>query len=145
MSSLEKLLLLVAGLLLVLVGMALTAMRRPARKRKGKQEPKSQKMDFSKRLIADIRVLLWVVTVGGLTLAAYCIHRGFTGSLPWLSAMVGLPWTAHGTVCAFYLNMAKSDHRSGGITYDAAKAANFNVPQQTQEQGPEGSVDSPAI
>ena len=46
MSSLEKLLLLVAGLLLVLIGMALTAMRRPARKRKGKQEPKSQKMDF---------------------------------------------------------------------------------------------------
>ncbi len=140
MSGLEKALLLVAGLLLVLVGMALTAMRRPARKRKGKQEPKSQKMDFSKRLIADIRALLWVVTVGGLTLAAYCIHRGFTGSLPWLSAMVGLPWTAHGTVCAFYLNMAKSDHRSGGITYDAAAAVNFNAPQE-----PEGSVDSPAI
>lgn len=140
MSGLEKLLLLVAGLLPVLVGMALTAMRRPARKRKGKREPKSQKMDFSKRLIADIRVLLWVVTVGGLTLAAYCIHRGFTGSLPWLSAMVGLPWTAHGTVCAFYLNMAKSDHRSGGITYDAAAAVNFNAPQE-----PEGSVDSPAI
>ena len=140
MSGLEKALLLVAGLLLVLVGMALTAMRRPARKRKGKQEPKSQKMDFSKRLIADIRALLWVVTVGGLTLAAYCIHRGFTGSLPWLSAMVGLPWTAHGTVCAFYLNMAKSDHRSGGITYDAAAAVNFNAPQE-----PEGSIDSPAI
>lgn len=140
MSGLDKALLLVAGLLLVLVGMALTAMRRPARKRKGKQEPKSQKMDFSKRLIADIRALLWVVTVGGLTLAAYCIHRGFTGSLPWLSAMVGLPWTAHGTVCAFYLNMAKSDHRSGGITYDAAAAVNFNAPQE-----PEGSVDSPAI
>ena len=107
MIGLEKVLLLVAGLLLVLVGMALTAMRRPARKRKGKQEPKPQKMDFSKRLIADIRVLLWVVTVGGLFLAFYCIRTGYTGSLPWISAMVGLPWTAHGTVCAFYLNMAK--------------------------------------
>ena len=107
MSGLEKVLLLVAGLLLVLVGMALTAMRRPARKRKGKQEPKPQKMDFSKRLIADIRVLLWVVTVGGLFLAFYCIRTGYTGSLPWISAMVGMPWTAHGTVCAFYLNMAK--------------------------------------
>ena len=39
--------------------------------------------------------------------------------------MVGLPWTAHGTVCAFYLNMAKSDHREGGITYESAKAAGF--------------------
>ena len=142
MSGMEKMLLLVAGLLLVLVGMALAAMRRPARKRRSKQEPKlqPQKTDFSKRLISDIRVLLWVVTVGGLLLASYCIRSGFTGSLPWVSAMVGLPWAAHGTVCSFYLNMAKSDHSQGGITYEAAKAANFNVPQE-----PEGSVDSPAI
>lgn len=95
---------------------------------------------FSKWMIADIRPLLWIVTVGGLLLAAYCIRVGYTGSLPWISAMVGLPWTAHGTVCAFYLNLCKSDHKTGGITYEAAKASNFNVPQE-----PEGSVDSPAI
>jgi len=82
-------------------------------------------MEFSKQLIRDIRWLLWVVTVGGLLLAAYCVRVGYTGALPWLSAMVGLPWTAHGTVCAFYLNMAKSDHKEGGITYESAKAAGF--------------------
>ena len=82
-------------------------------------------MEFSKRLIADIRALLWVVTVGGLLLAAYCVRVGYTGALPWLSAMVGLPWTAHGTVCAFYLNIAKSDHKEGGITFESAKAAGF--------------------
>lgn len=143
MSSMEIAILLVAGLLLVLIGMAIAGNHRaPSRRRKGKQEQRPQKTEFSKQLIADIRVLLWVVTVGGLFLAAYCIRVGYTGSLPWISAMVGLPWTAHGTVCAFYLNMAKPDHRRGGITYDAAKAANFNVPQQ---QEPEGSVDSPAI
>lgn len=84
-----------------------------------------QKQDFSKRLIADIRALLWVVTVGGLLLAAWCVYKGFTGSLPWLSAMVGLPWSAHGVVCSFYLNMAKSDHKEGGITFETAKANNF--------------------
>ena len=82
-------------------------------------------MEFSKRLISDIRALLWVVTVGGLVLAACCVHRDYAGVLPWLTAMVGLPWTAHGTVCAFYLNMAKSDHKEGGITFEAAKAAGF--------------------
>ena len=92
-------------------------------------------MEFSKHLIADIRSLLWVVTVGGLALAAYCIHSGYMGALPWLSAMVGLPWTAHGTVCAFYLNMAKSDHREGGITFEKAKAAKFS----------QGSENSPSI
>ena len=95
----------------------------------------AERQDFSKRLISDIRALLWVVTVGGLLLAAYCIHAGYIGSLPWLSAMVGLPWTAHGTVCAFYLNMAKSDHREGGITFEAARTAGFS-----QE-----SADSPSI
>lgn len=140
----EKMIQLIIGLLLVLAGMAIVGFnqtpRRSARKQKGKQAPQPQKTDFSKRLVSDIRALLWVVTVGGLLLAAYCIRSGFTGSLPWVSAMVGLPWAAHGTVCSFYLNMAKSDHSQGGITYEAAKAANFNIPQE-----PEGSVDSPAI
>ena len=89
-------------------------------------------------MISDIRCLLGAVTVGGLVLAAWCIHRGYTGSLPWLSAMVGLPWTAHGTVCAFYLNLCKSDHKEGGITFEAARAAGFQPVARD-------SVDSPAI
>lgn len=100
---------------------------------------KGKRPDYSKQLISDIRSLLWVVTLGGLVLAGYCIKENYLGALPWLSAMVGLPWTAHGVVCSFYLNMAKSDHKAGGITYDAAKAANFNIPPET------GSLDSPAI
>ncbi|MCI9505771.1 MAG: hypothetical protein HFF62_04165, partial [Oscillospiraceae bacterium] len=72
-----------------------------------------------------------------LLLAAYCIRVGYMGALPWLSAMVGLPWTAHGTVCAFYLNMAKSDHKAGGITFEAAKAARFG--------GASDSENSPSI
>lgn len=93
---------------------------------------KGKKPEYSKRLVSDIRALLWVVTVGGLLLAAYCIHEGYTGSLPWLAAMVGLPWTAHGVVCSFYLNMAKSDHCAGGITFETAKAASFAQPTGTE-------------
>lgn len=92
------------------------------------------RQQYSKRLVSDIRALLWAVTVGGLLLAALCIWRGYVGSLPWLSAMVGLPWTAHGVVCTAYLGLAKSDHRAGGITYEAAKAHGFDQ-----------SGDSPAI
>ena len=86
---------------------------------------KRKKREYSKKVISDIRSLLWIVTLGGLLLSAYCIHKNFTGSLPWLAAMVGLPWTAHGVVCSFYLNMAKSDHKEGGITFETAKANNF--------------------
>jgi hypothetical protein len=97
-----------------------------------------KKLDYSKRLISDIRWLLWVVTVGVLLLSFYCIRKDYTGALPWLTAMIGLPWSAHGVVCSFYMDMAKSDHKEGGITYDAAKAHNFN-------EEPAGSEDSPAI
>lgn len=92
------------------------------------------RQQYSKRLVSDIRALLWAVTVGGLALAALCIWRGYVGSLPWLSAMVGLPWTAHGVVCTAYLGLAKSDHREGGITYETARAQGFDQ-----------SGDSPAI
>ena len=100
---------------------------------RGRRQAAPERQEFSKRLIADIRALLWVVTVGGLALAAYCIRTGYTGALPWLTAMVGLPWTAHGTVCAFYLNMAKSDHKEGGITFESARAAGFG---QRSENSP---------
>lgn len=93
----------------------------------GKRLLKPKALDFSKKLVDDVRYLLWIVTVGALILAFYCVHKGFTGALPWLSAMVGLPWTAWGTVSSFYLNMAKSDHKDGGITMEAARAKNFNI------------------
>ena len=62
----------------------------------GKSQRKPDLSQFSKWMIADIRPLLWIVTVGGLALATYCVRVDYTGSLPWISAMVGLPWTAHG-------------------------------------------------
>lgn len=80
------------------------------------------KMDFSKKLVNDIRLLLWIITLSAIALAFYCVHLGYLGTLPWIAALVGLPWSAHGVVCSFYLNMAKSDHSQGGITYEQAMA-----------------------
>ena len=95
-----------------------------------KRKSKKKQLDFSKRLVRDVRRLLWIVTIGGLALAFYCIYKDSTVSLPWVSAMVGLPWTAHGVICSFYLNMAKSDHTSAegdGITYASALAGGFGT------------------
>lgn len=108
-----------------------------------KNGKRDKRLDHSQKLVNDIRSLLWVVTVGGLLLAGLCIWRGYLGSLPWLSAMVGLPWTAHGVVCSCYLNMAKSDHSVGGITYEAAKAAGFSRPNASCDCT--GSKESPEI
>ena len=100
---------------------------------RGKREFQKRISDYSKQMITDIRSLLWIVTVGGLLLAFYCVHKNYLGALPWVSAMVGLPWTAHGVICSFYLNMAKSDHKVGGITFETAKANNFVVSNSSND------------
>ena len=100
---------------------------------RGKREVTKTKAEYSKKLVTDIRSLLWVVTVGGLLLAFYCVRKNYLGALPWVTSMVGLPWTAHGVICSFYLNMAKSDHKVGGITFETAKANNFVVNQTSNE------------
>ena len=102
---------------------------------RGKREVTKTKAEYSKKLVTDIRSLLWVVTVGGLLLAFYCVRKNYLGALPWVTSMVGLPWTAHGVICSFYLNMAKSDHKVGGITFETAKANNFVV-NQTSNTSP---------
>ena len=100
---------------------------------RGKREVTKLKSEYSKKLVTDIRSLLWVVTVGGLLLAFYCVRKNYLGALPWVTSMVGLPWTAHGVICSFYLNMAKSDHKVGGITFETAKANNFVVNQSSND------------
>ena len=99
----------------------------------GKREVTKTKAEYSKKLVTDIRSLLWVVTVGGLLLAFYCVRKNYLGALPWVTSMVGLPWTAHGVICSFYLNMAKSDHKVGGIAFETAKANNFAVKQDSND------------
>lgn len=83
--------------------------------------------DYSKIILHDVRPLLWIVTIGSILLAFYCVYKDYLGGLPWIASLCGLPWAAYGTISSFYLNMAKSDHSEGGITYETAKANNFGV------------------
>lgn len=89
----------------------------------------SKKKDFSKKLVDDVRSLLWVVTISCIILSFYCVYLGYLGTLPWLAGMVSAAFAAHGAICSFYLNMAKSDHRQGGITYDSMFSQPISDPQ----------------
>lgn len=88
---------------------------------------------FSKKMIEDTRPLLWIITIGGLLLAFYCVYSKFSGSLPWVAGMVSAVWASKGTVESFYLNMSKADHSVNGITFETAKSQNF-VEKNYEEQ-----------
>ena len=54
-----------------------------------------------------------------LILAFYCIYMGYTGSLPWLAAMVAFPWTAYGISQAFYYKKAMAENTKDGIKFES--------------------------
>ena len=68
------------------------------------------KKEFSKSLLIQESILIWLITVAAFVLAFFCVISNFTASLPWISAMVGLPWAAYGVSQAFYYNKAKAEN-----------------------------------
>ena len=66
--------------------------------------------EFSKTLLKQESALIWIMSLSFIVLAFYCIHEGFTGSLPWLAAMVGFPWTAYGASQAFYYRKSEKEN-----------------------------------
>lgn len=74
--------------------------------------------EFSKTLLKQESALIWIMSLSFIVLAFYCIHEGFTGSLPWLAAMVGFPWTAYGVSQAMYYKKSMKENTCGGIKYE---------------------------
>ena len=77
------------------------------------------KKEFSKTLLKQESALIWIMSLSFIVLAFYCIHEGFTGSLPWLAAMVGFPWTAYGVSQAMYYKKSEKENTAGGIKYES--------------------------
>ena len=57
---------------------------------------KTKKREFSKNLLIQESLLIWIHSIAVLVLAFVCVFRGAYAELPWLTAMVSLPWTAYG-------------------------------------------------
>ena len=77
-----------------------------------------QKKEFSKVLLIQESALIWIMTISFILLAALCIIKDYVGSLPWLTAMVSLPWTAYGVSQCFYYNKFKAENTKDGIKYE---------------------------
>lgn len=89
-----------------------------------------QKRAFSKTLLIQESILLWIMTLVFLYLAYMSIDMGYTGSLPWLSAMVSFPWAAYAVSAGFYYSKSKAENTVGGITYESAFKQTVNSAQE---------------
>ena len=115
----------------------------------GKKNNNKNHKEFSKVLLIQESALIWVLTFAFIGLAFFCIHCGYTGSLPWLAAMVGFPWTAYGVSQVFYYRKSMKENSKGGIKFESVMAEiqqiYGNVPQldwtlDTQSEQNENNV-----
>lgn len=95
--------------------------------------------------IDNSKLMTYLVIFAGLIIAQECLYLmylciiyGYMSTAAWLTAAVGVAEAIIAAGLSAYLSLCKSDHSEGGITYEAAKAANF---QKTDA----GSKNSPAI
>ena len=85
----------------------------PVNKKKTK-EPKA----FSKWLLVQESVLIWIITFALIALAFYCVINQYFGELPWITAMTGFPWTAYGVSQAFYYKKSEKENTKNGIVFE---------------------------
>ncbi len=69
------------------------------------------KKEFSKLILAWELVVVTAVSIAGFALAYLSVKNQFTGSLPWITAMVAPSWAAYGVSKAFYSDKAKAENK----------------------------------
>ena len=80
-------------------------------------KPDKKDIQYSKRVLSDIRALLWVITIGGLALAVYVIWSGYSYGIEWISLMVSSAWACESVIVSFYMSKSKAEHLTNGTDY----------------------------
>lgn len=81
---------------------------------------RKQKRAFSKVLLIQESVLIWILTFAFIVLAFLCVWKEYTGSLPWLAVTLTGAWGAYGVSQAMYYSKSKAENTKGGIIYETA-------------------------
>lgn len=79
---------------------------------------KNNKKEFSKSLLVQESILIWILSIAFMVLAYICVFNQFFGELPWLAAMIGFPWGAYGISQGFYYKKAMAENTKNGIKYE---------------------------
>jgi hypothetical protein len=92
-----------------------------------KPSKKKVKIEWSKR-VCLLTILAGLLIVQECLFLMYlCIKGGYTATAAWLTAATGVGEAVIIAGANGYLGLAKSDHKRGGITFEAAKAKDFTV------------------
>lgn len=76
-----------------------------------------KKIEFSKILLIQESILVWITTISFIVLAFMSIGKDFIGELSWLATLSTALWAAYGVSQAFYYKKAMAENTQGGIKY----------------------------
>ena len=96
----------------------------------------NKKYPFSKVLLIQESILIWLITLACLIMAFICIFSGSFVELPWITAMVGCPWAAYTISQQAYYKKSMAENTQGGIVYDnlfGVQESDCNVGDNTTE------------
>ena len=93
-----------------------------------------KKTEFSKKLLIQESILIWIVTLSFIGLTFFCVIKGYLGELPWVVGLAGMPWAAYGVSQACYYKKAEKENTKGGIVYE--KAMNDTITIKTNDEDP---------
>lgn len=88
-----------------------------------------KKIEFSKGLLIQESILIWITTISFIVLAFLCVIYQYFSELPWIAAMCGFPWTAYGVSQACYYRKAEKENTKGGIKFETV----LNTPFSEEE------------
>lgn len=83
---------------------------------------KKKKMEFSKILLIQESILIWLITISFIALAFFCVINQYFSELPWLAAIAGFPWTAYGVSQMYYYKKSMAENVKDGIKYESVMA-----------------------
>ena len=85
-----------------------------------KNKEKKSKKQFSKVLALLVLLTTFIISMYTLYLCKLCIQLNYTGSLPFLSALIGLSEGSCGIVLSKIIDKAKAENTKNGIVYETA-------------------------
>jgi len=69
-----------------------------------------KKKEFSKVLLIQESILIWISTIAVLILSYICILNDYSSNIPWLVTLITAIWGAYGVSAGFYYNKAKKEN-----------------------------------
>ncbi len=94
--------------------------------KKSKGKHAAEKQEFSKTLLIQESLLIWIYSLAMLVLAYICVFRGYFAEIPWLTAMASLPWAAYAISQRAYYKKAQAENTKDGIKYESVMAEYYD-------------------